>query len=749
MVAVRRWPQASVLTKSILRRAYLLWPEIAILTAVVVAFESTLLSTAHLPFDTELYHYPLLRTVQEQLSSGSLPAWDPYSYGGIPLLANAQSAWLYPPHLILDGILSVAGQPLTEHALDVVEILHVAIAGLGTAAVARGRRLGPAAAAFAGIFVVLNGETVAQTQHLGMVETFAWVPLAIFVIDRMRRDGVTARRIVALGALFALMISAGFLPLVTACVALLIGVSLAQGPRRMRTLQGVLAGIALGLAMAGAMLLPIMTVLRVFPPLEAHGSLPVGALVTTLFPNAFGHWQASLTAFTGSNLTNSYYYLGASVLILLPLALSSGRRVLGDALLVLALLLACFGTSGTEIAKVIQAIPTVGLLWRPEDVVYLATVPLALLLARGLQRAPSARQLAFSALSVMVFGIVTFSAGHGHDLHLFVNAPRRMLVGLLLLAALVFAAYIFHIRRHGGRAVAVVLALAAVVAGAELASAVPGRYFVNASGAATSAGPNATGDGSAVLTALRQRLTPAARIAADVAFLPPTWSGFPPIWHLADVNGFQPQFSKFQLQRVMASGVDFEGRNRIFPIAPGVRAYLEELDVEYVVAAANHDRFMGVASYTPVFQDGIYHVYRVHGRESRAYAVGTGCLRRHGAFDLLACRTGPSVRTTVIGSATRRLEIEPAPAAPLLLITGEPWYPGWHAESSTGSLPVSRIGYLAAVSVLPGTTQVQLSYHVPGLLVGSLLSVLAICGPLLFLAYRCKRWRLSRRRRAL
>lgn len=107
------------------------------------------------------------------------------------------------------------------------------------------------------------------------------------------------------------------------------------------------------------------------------------------------------------------------------------------------------------------------------------------------------------------------------------------------------------------------------------------------------------------------------------------------------------------------------------------------------------------------------------------------------------------MRTTVIGSATRRLEIEPAPAAPLLLITGEPWYPGWHAESSTGSLPVSRIGYLAAVSVLPGTTQVQLSYHVPGLLVGSLLSVLAICGPLLFLAYRCKRWRLSRRRRAL
>lgn len=564
-----------------------------IIAAVFAAFEPTLVETAHLPYDAEFYHYPLLRTVQERLSSGTLPAWDAFSYGGVPLLANAQAAWLYPPHLILDGMLSIVGKPLTEHALDVLAILHVAVAGLATSAVARGRHLGHAGAAFAGIFVVLNGATVSQAQHLGMTETFAWVPLGILVIDRMRESGITARRITALGALFVLMITAGFLPLIVACVALLIGTSLVYGPRRIRTLQGVLAGMALGLAMAGAMLLPIMAVLRVYPPLEAHGSLPVDALVTTFFPNAFGHWQASLTAFIGSDLTNSYYYLGASVLILLPLALSSGRRVFGDALLVLALLLACFGTFGAEIAKAIQAIPTVGLLWRPEDVVYVTTIPLALLLARGLQRAPSAPQLAVAALSVVAVGIVTFSDGHEHELHLFANAPRRTLVGLLLVAALVFAAYVLHARRHCGKAVALALAFAAIVAGAELASAVPGRYFVNAPGSPTSAGPNTTGDGSEVLKSLRQRLAPDARIAADVAFLPPTWAGFPPIWRLADVNGFQPQFSKFQLQRVIATGVDFEGRNRTFPLAPGARPYLEELDVQYVLVAANHDRFAG------------------------------------------------------------------------------------------------------------------------------------------------------------
>jgi hypothetical protein len=708
-----------------------LWPEIAIIAAVVAAFEPTLLGSAHIPYDAEFYNYPLLRTVQEQLSSGTLPAWDADTYGGIPLLANAQSAWLYPPHLILDGILSAIAKPLTEHTLDVIAILHVAIAGLGTAAVARGRRLGKAGAAFAGIFVVLNGETVAQAQHVGMSETFAWLPLAILIVDRMRERGITPRRVVALGALFALMISAGFLPVVTACAALLIGVAIAQGPRRLRTLQGVMAGMALGIAMAGAMLLPILAVLHVYPLLEAHGSLPTTGLVTTIFPNAFGQWRASLAEYRGTELTNAYFYVGASVLIILPLALTTGRKVISDTLLVTAMLLASFGASGSHIATAIQSIPTVGLLWRPEDVVYVAMIPVALLLARGLSRAPSMKQLVLSALPVAVFGVVTFSAGHGYELHLFANAPRRTLLALVLVAACVLVAGVLHARSRQPRTVVVALAVAAIVAGADLASAVPDRFFINAPGAATGAGPNATGDGSGVLSALREQVTPEGRIDEDLEFLPAEWVGFPPIWHLSDVNGFQPQFSKYQLARVEATGAKSAQGERKFPLTPEVRPYLEELDVRDVVVTASHDPFAGVRGYTLVFQDGSYHVYRVDAHESRAYVISEGCLRDHGALNLLACRTEPTVRTTLTGPATRRLQLTSASASPLLLITGEPWYPGWQATSSAGPLSVQRVGYLAAVSVPRGTTQVQLTYHAPGLLLGVILSVLAILGSLL------------------
>ncbi len=734
-------PRLVARTRWIIQRGLALWPELAIIVAVAVAFEPTLAGSAHLPYDAELFHYPLLRTVQEQLSSGNLPGWDPYSYGGMPLLANAQSAWLYPPHLILDGILTVIGAPLTEHALDVLAVMHVAVAGIGTAAVARARRLGRAAAAFAGMFVVLNGATLAQAQHLGMTETLAWVPLAILVIDRMSEKGLNSGRIVALGALFALMISAGFLPLVSACAALLVGVAVSQRRRRLRAFGGVVAGMALGVAMAGAVLLPIVALLKVFPMLEAHGSLPTTGLVTTVFPNAFGQWGASLAEFTGMELTNSYFYVGAGVLVLLPLALTSGRRVIGEALLVAALLLATFGAPGTHIATALQSIPSVGLLWRPEDVIYVAMVPLALLLARGLARAPSARQLALVALVVIGVAVIPFSAGHVHGLRLLAKAPRRTLLALALIGLCVLLANVARTRLHRPRLVAATLGIAAIIAGADLASAAIHRYFVNAPGPATNAGTNQIGDPSAILSVLRQRLSPTGRIAADIDTLPAQWAGFSSVWHLSDANGFQPQFSKYQLARVTATGVDFEGHNRTFPIVAGIRSYLQELNVEYAVVYAGSDRLAGVRGYTPVFQDAIYHVYRVDGPESRAYAIRPDCLRDVGSFDLSACRTGPPVSTTLTGLSSRRLLIASPVDHASQLVIGELWYPGWHAATPSRSLPVRRVGQMAVVTVPAGTTQVQISYEVPGLLAGGLLSILAIGGSLLWMRpLRLWRW---------
>lgn len=523
-----------------------LWPEAAIVVSVAFAFHAVLGGTAHFPYDAEYYHYPLLREVQGLLSSGTLPAWDSYTYGGSPLLANAQTAWLYPPHLLLDGVLAVLGQPLTEHTLDVLVVLHLAAAGLVTSAIVQRRGLGPSAAAYAGIFVVLFGGTVSQVQHVGLIEALPWVALSVLIVDTLA-TGVTLGRVVAMGATFALMITAGFLPLMPAGVALALGAALARIRGRRQSVLGTVAGIGLGVAMAAAALAPTVALLGVYPPLDPHPSLPASALTTAVLPNAFGHWASSLAGFAGPvSVTASYFYLGAAAVLLLGVAVVSGRAALQEAALVGALALASFGAVGERIATAVQSVPSVGLLWRPEDVAYVAAVPLALLLARGLARAPSTRQLAGGALTVALLAIVSFSGAHGEHLHLLGSAPGRMLVGLVLVSAPLVVARLLADRRRDATAA---LAIAALVGGAELASTVPGRYFVNFPGPATSAGATSTGDGSAVLAFLRQHTSSEDRVAADVPDLPPTWAGFPPIWRVSDVNGFQPQSASTRSQR--------------------------------------------------------------------------------------------------------------------------------------------------------------------------------------------------------
>jgi hypothetical protein len=703
------------------------WPELVILIAIAIAFGSTIIGSAHIPYDAEYFHYPQLRTVQTLLSSGSLPLWDSYSYGGIPLLANAQSAWLYPPHLLLDGVLSVIGRPLTEHTLNMLAIAHVALAALGTSWVARSRALGKPAAAFAGVFVVMNGNTVAQAQHMLMTETYGWIPFTILVIDRLAR-GVTGRRVAALGALVFLMVTAGFLPLAPSVVLLLLGTAIARTEGRRDALVGTVAGIVLGLALTAAMLLPVVASLNAFLPLPLHAAQPTDWLTTAVLPTAVGHWGAQ-AAFVGIGLTNSYFYIGGAAIFLLPLALGAGRAAAWEAGLVLLLLLATFGGIGQDIANAIQGIKTVGPGWRPELALYVAGVPAALLIARGLTRPPRPRQLAIGAVALLVLVLVPLSDPPVHSLHFLAEAPAKTLIALGLTIACLLAAT--HLTRAGRGGAGLALAVAAIIACADLAAAVPGRYFVNWPGSATTAGPNATGDGSDVLAFLKRHLQPGERVISDTLHLQAAWAGFTNVWQLPDINGFQPQFSKYLWARFSAAttvssttGHTSSGE-RTFPVVPGEESLFNELDVRYIVMPASQDAFAHARGFQHVFTDDQYHVYRNPASLQRAYGVDQACLRAHGTMAIDRCEQPTPVSVTHTSNASWRLSITGSQGVPLL-ITGEPWYPGFSASSSRGSLRVTRVGYLAAISVPAGVSAVTLSYLPPGLISGSVVSLLAL-----------------------
>jgi hypothetical protein len=713
-VDVRRWTGAVASRRPEIVDA---WPYALVTVALVYAFWVPLTGDRGIPFDLPGFHLPILQAVQQYLAGGAFPAWDPYTYGGSPLYTNAQAQVAYPPQLVLSGFLALVDARLSEHVLNVFSVAHMWVAGLGVVLLARSRGMGNAAAAFAGVFVLLNGETVSQAQHLAMTETFAWIPLSLWTIDRLREE-VTARRVVGLGVLFALMITAGFTPMVLACGLLLALWSIVplQGARRV--LPAVAGGLGVGVVLSSVVLVPTVAMLDVYPSLGAYPALPTSYLQTVLLPNAFGHWLPGLEQFRGVDLTNSYLYVGAGGVIALPLALTSGRPALRDAGIAAAMLLVCFGPIAEWLADTVQDASDVGRLWRPLLIFYVATIPLGLALAHAFTRRPSRRQLAVLAGWLVVVALLPLEA-FDQSASFLADAPRRELLALAAAVglAVAWACVPTTHRIHAALPIALVAVLAI-----EIATTVPDRYFIVSKSPPLTVTPTRDSQSAGVVEFLQSASRREDRVAADLPSLPSDWAGFPTVWRVQNVNGFQPQLSRFLIDRVRRLEPAFTG-DRTFPVTPLMRPFLDEMAVRFIVVSAGADRFAGQDGYRAVFRGGPYVVYEVDDRGPRAREVSASCLRGRDPDRLLACPSRP-VPVELVATNERRF----ATTGGRVLITGEPWFPGWSATADGEDVPVRRVGYLTAVDVPAGATDVRLDYGVPRFGLGLALSFLAALG---------------------
>jgi hypothetical protein len=132
-----------------------------------------------------------------RISQGEIPLWNPYNNGGLPFIADTQTAVFYPPRLLTIALSALAGG-WTYHALELEAIAHVLIYTLLMYAfVRRLTREHPAsifgalvAAVTAGYGGYVSGYPPLQ---LALLEAGIWLPLAALGIleatrapDRMR-----------------------------------------------------------------------------------------------------------------------------------------------------------------------------------------------------------------------------------------------------------------------------------------------------------------------------------------------------------------------------------------------------------------------------------------------------------------------------------------------------------------------------------------------------------------------------------
>ncbi len=335
--------------------------------------------------DITAYYYPAYQFTSAHLREGVIPIWNPHQLCGLPILGNLQSGVLYPGH-ILYVILPVG------LAIAASGLLHLLILAVSTFFLVRRLGLGHAPAVLGAMLAALRGWHPAQLKAFAMLEAEAWFALGLLgVLDVLRGDRLRGAGLVALSCGLSLL--AGFPQMSVYSVygwgGLLGLLLLFDRPPAREWLWSALAflgGVVLGVALAGAQVLPALEMadlgVRKRGPLPLDLMFPLGPTPPS---ESFGDLvtQALEGRMTVPILPLS---AGFAALLLMPLSLfARTHRKEVAAILCLGAIAFCFGIDlRSPLFELFMALPELSSFRQPNRVLFITDVCMGLLAAYGL-----------------------------------------------------------------------------------------------------------------------------------------------------------------------------------------------------------------------------------------------------------------------------------------------------------------------------------------------------------------------------
>ncbi len=277
-------------------------------------------------------YYSWRYQARERLRAGEVPLWNPMEMSGNVLLANSQSAVLYPPNLLLYVLPLWLG-------INLVTLLHTVITGLLMYAFLRALGLSPVAGLTGSLAWMLSGPMLVWTEFQTPTATLCWLPGVLWAWERtIRHDGRNPWRGCVLAAVFlALTATAGHPQFAFYVMLASVAYMLWRSPRR--ALWAVPATIIAAFVLGGATLFPVAEASRINhrsskTAFEASVKLrlPPEYLVGLLLPNILGNPRDYVKIVDGEPQPGNPYigkydfieychYAGVAVLILALLAL--------------------------------------------------------------------------------------------------------------------------------------------------------------------------------------------------------------------------------------------------------------------------------------------------------------------------------------------------------------------------------------------------------------------------------------------
>ncbi|MGD9683996.1 MAG: hypothetical protein AB7W16_22740 [Candidatus Obscuribacterales bacterium] len=352
--------------------------------------------------DASFYLEPHCRFIVEALKQGSLPLWNPLNYCGMPQIAVTFPSFLYPPTLLF------AIMPFSQ-ALALNMVLHQALAGLGMLLLLRSFRWSLLPSITGALAYGLSGYMFALSSNHTLVAGAAWIPLLLYFIKAL--EGAAPERFfsLSLGGAFSIfmLIASGrpevFVPgLFLAGLFVLVSIILRRQEKTdpfPSSFIWQVRSMVLGLLLALPVLLPAaewLSVSRRAVGLTSKEVFYYSASFYDLLTMVVGPFMGDLRLHGASfrnvflsDLTVPYLscaYLGPVVLTLAFWgALDRRWRFALPVVFLTAVgLLGALGKSTPVMPALVEAFPALGFVRFPVKLLFIPSMGLAVLAARGL-----------------------------------------------------------------------------------------------------------------------------------------------------------------------------------------------------------------------------------------------------------------------------------------------------------------------------------------------------------------------------
>ena len=342
--------------------------------------------------DVPLFHLPL-RAAFRWLAGEGLPVWNPWLSGGQPVLSNPSYAAFYPP-----SWLALVLPP--AYALNLLVVLHAAVAFAGAWWLARRLGAGRSGAALAAVGYTGSGTLLSLISALTLFCSMAWFPWFLGWSDAALRaePGRWRKPALLAGVALALQLLNGE-PVTVVMSGLGLLALGASRARRPAVLARILVPLALALALAAVQWLPAGARFAGSPRaggLDARRatvwSAPPARLVELAFPRFFGDPMRDQEGlYFGWNLHDRDYPYVPSVypgLLLAVLGIAALARWPVPRRMAWALALAAgaflaLGRHNPLFEPLREAVPLLGILRFPEKFAVLAVAALTFCGALG------------------------------------------------------------------------------------------------------------------------------------------------------------------------------------------------------------------------------------------------------------------------------------------------------------------------------------------------------------------------------